>query len=298
MTHTLPRTAKDAAQAYLAAWNAHDGAAVAATLAPHGTYIDPTLPAPIGGEALIGYVAALTGAFPDLRFEVEQVSADNDRVIVAWRMRGTNTGLLPAMPEPTGSACDLPGIDVITVDDAGIVSVVGYFDQKTFVEQLGLQALVVPANEPPLLYGISARTDLDNTAVPGALSFTWIDVSSEQEQLEVQRRTSEVLQGLAAEPGFIGWMGTSAGLRGHTVTLWRSTQAAEAAIGRSRAHRDGVDRVRSRGLGTRVFSSIWIPHRLNNQLARCPDCSATVDIPGGATARCACGREATISSYI
>ncbi len=186
---------------------------------------------------------------------------------------------------------------MITVGDAGITCVVGYFDQKTFVEQLGLQALVVPANEPPVLYGIAARTDLDNTAVPGALSFTWIDVDSPEEQLEVQRRTTEVLQGLAAEPGFLGWMGTSAGLRGHTVTLWRSPEAAESAIRRSRAHRDGVARVRSRGLGTRVFSSHWTPFRLNDQMARCPGCGVTLDIPGGTTT-CVCGCTVAASSYI
>jgi hypothetical protein len=40
------------------------------------------------------------------------------------------------VPQPTGGTCDLPGVDVITVGLGGIVSVVGYFDQKTFVEQL------------------------------------------------------------------------------------------------------------------------------------------------------------------
>jgi steroid delta-isomerase-like uncharacterized protein len=187
MTHTSTFTAMDVAQAYLAAWNAQDSAAVTTTLAPDGSYLDPTLPAPIGGQALIGYVAALTSAFPDLRFEVEQVSADGHRVIVAWRMRGTNTGVLLGMPEPTARPA--------TCRDRRHHRRRGrnrhcrrHFDQKTFVDQLGLQALVVPANEPPLLYGISARTDLDNTTVPGTVV-----------HLEVQRRTSEVLQGLAAE---------------------------------------------------------------------------------------------------
>jgi steroid delta-isomerase-like uncharacterized protein len=298
MTAMASTRTTDVAQAYLAAWNAHDGAAVLATLAPAGTYVDPTLAAPIGGEALVGYVTALAAAFPDLRFDVERISADGDRVTMPWRMRGTNTGLLPGIPEPTGATCDLPGIDVITIGDAGIVSVVGYFDQKTFVEQLGLQALVVPANEPPMVFGISARTDLGNTVVPGALSLTWIDVGSEQEQLDVQRRTAEVLRGLAAEPGFIGWIGSFAGLRGHTVTLWRSPEAADAAIGRNTAHRDGIRQVRHGGLGVRAFTSIWTPHRLNDQMTRCPDCGAAVDIPTDATTTCTCGREVAVTSYI
>jgi hypothetical protein len=85
-------------------------------------------------------------------------------------MRGTNTGLLPGIPDPTGATCDLPGIDVITIGDAGIVSVVGYFDQKTFVEQLGLQALIVPANEPPMVFamGGSSIRSVSNWAAAGS----------------------------------------------------------------------------------------------------------------------------------
>lgn len=37
------------AHEYLAAWNAHDGAAVARLFAPGGTYVDPSLPGPIPG---------------------------------------------------------------------------------------------------------------------------------------------------------------------------------------------------------------------------------------------------------
>ncbi len=123
-------------RAYLQAWNDHDGPAVVATLVEGGTYVDPTLPAPIGGQVLADYVAGLAAAFPDLRFDVGQLTAEGDRVVAQWRMHGTKTGPLPGVPQPTGGTCDLPGVDVITVGLGGIVSVVGYFDQKTFVEQL------------------------------------------------------------------------------------------------------------------------------------------------------------------
>lgn len=65
-------------------------------------------------------------------------------------MRGTNTGLLPDAPQPTHGTVDLPGVDVITVGPDGITSVVGYVDQKTMVEQLGMQALVMPRDEGPM----------------------------------------------------------------------------------------------------------------------------------------------------
>lgn len=125
-------------QAYLQGWNDHNGKAVVATLAEDGTYVDPTLAGPIGGQTLAEYVDGLAAAFPDLSFDIEQLTAEGDRVVAQWRMHGTNTGPLPGLPGPTGRTCDLPGIDVITVGPGGITSVVGYFDQKTFADQLAV----------------------------------------------------------------------------------------------------------------------------------------------------------------
>jgi len=67
-------------------------------------------------------------------------------------MRGTNSGLLQGNP-PTGRRLALPGADFIAVDGDRIRSVQGYFDQKTFVEQLGLQAIVVPTAVGPMMFG-------------------------------------------------------------------------------------------------------------------------------------------------
>ena len=70
------------------------------------------------------------------------MSVDENVVFVPWRLQGTFTGPLPGMPGPTGATFDLPAVDVITVGPEGIVSVVGYFDQKTYLEQLGLQVVI------------------------------------------------------------------------------------------------------------------------------------------------------------
>src|SRR5436305_8635363 len=121
--------AGEAAHAYLAAWNAHDGARVAELVT--GTYIDPTLPAAIRGDDLAANVDGLCAAFPDLRFVEESVLVDGDTVVGRWRMQGTNDGVpLPGAPAPTNGTVDLPGVDIITTRDGAIVDVVGYFDQK------------------------------------------------------------------------------------------------------------------------------------------------------------------------
>ena len=93
------------------------------------------------------YVAGLVAAFPDLAFAVKRISADGDR-------------------QPGGTA-----------------SVVGFFKQKPFVEQLGIQGLdPFRKGESPLPFGTSVRSDPGNTAEPGALTMTSIDVDSDQEQ--------------------------------------------------------------------------------------------------------------------
>jgi steroid delta-isomerase-like uncharacterized protein len=291
--------AAEMALAYVSAWNEHDGAAVRRLFEEGGTYVDPTLPGPLSGEAIEMMVAGLVAAFPDLRFSVEGISVDGDRVTLQWRMHGTNTGPLPGAPQPTGGRSSLPGVDVITIGAGGIASVVGYFDQKTFVEQLGLQAVVVPHDEWPVQFGYASRTDLGNTTVPGALTITWIEPRSEAEWAEVEMRGTAVVEALASEPGFIGFISTRTGVRGHTITAWTSPEAAESAIARSRLHRKAMARVLSGDLSARGFTSFWVPHRLNQQLAECPTCHARLRIDTGSTgASCTCGGQASISSYL
>ena len=298
-TSEATRPLVEVAQAYLQAWNDHDGAAVTRLFAPDGTYVDPTLPGPLSGDAIAKYVAGLVVAFPDLVFVVEGINVDGGHVTLRWRMQGTNTGPLPGAPQPTGGTCDLPGVDLITVGAEGITSVVGYFDQKTFVEQLGLQALIVPQDRWPFHWGVSARTNLGNTTVPGAITMTWIDVDGDQERSEVRRRVSIIIEALASEPGFIGWVGTFSGHRGHTWTAWTTPEAAEAAIARTMPHRNAMDRFMNQGLGARGFASLWTPYRLNDQLGTCAGCGHKVSIASGAqSANCPCGGAVTVTSYI
>lgn len=286
-------------RAYLAGWNTHDGGAVAATFAPGGTYVDPTLPGRLPGEAVGMYVDGLVSAFPDLAFHVEGMWASGERVTVQWRMRGTNTGLLPGAPQPTGGTVDLPGVDVITVGPDGITEVVGYFDQKTMVEQLGLQALVMPRDEGPMHFGISLRTDLGRTAVPGALTMTYADVADEAEVAELQQRSEQVVGAFLEEPGFLGIVASLSGGRGHTLSAWTSPDAAISAVGRNRAHTAGMARMHARdGLARNGLTSIWVPYRINAQLPRCA-CGEKVRLePGAASARCACGATVEVTSWI
>ena len=58
-------------------------------------------------------------------------------------MKGTNSGSMLGNP-PSGQSVAVPDADFITVEGERIRSVQGYFDQKAFSEQLGLQVITQP----------------------------------------------------------------------------------------------------------------------------------------------------------
>ena len=176
---------------YFEAWNSHDGGAIAACFDSGGGYTDPVsgqLP-PAGISA---YASGLFSAFPDLRFELHVTAVDGPHVVAQWTMTGTQSGRLNGLP-PTEARIKLPGIDVITLGEAGLLSVEGYFDQRTLLEQLGVQVTVQVANVGPLAFGTSVHFRTSNTEVPGALSMTWIDVHDEAEGEEIKQRSRQSL---------------------------------------------------------------------------------------------------------
>ena len=282
---------------YLAAWNAHDGAAVADLVT--GSYSDPTLPAPVRGPAIAAMVDGLCAAFPDLRFDHVAALVDGDKLVLQWRMRGTNDGApLPGAPAATGGTIDLPGVDVITTANGRLLDVVGYFDQKTFVEQLGLQALIAPRDTWPVSFGISNRVDLGKTAVPGGLTMTWIEVSDDAQQAELVERSTKIVTALASQPSFLGMQATTIGRRNLTLTLWTSPEAAEAALGRNSPHGEAMGRVEQEDFAVRGFTSFWKPHRLNTQFVRCPCGKYPSAKDGTPTVTCECGIVLDVHPYV
>lgn len=287
--------ATTAVRDYFAAWNAHDGGLVARLVS--GSYTDPTVPRPLRGEDLAANVFGVCASFPDVRFEIESELCAGDTVVVTWRMRGTNTGEpLPGAPAATNASIDLPGVDVITTRDGRIVDVTGYFDQQTFITQLGFQAIVTPKDEWPVSFGLSTRVDLGNTTTPGAISFTWIETD---DVAEVSARTQEIVTALASDPAFIGFRSMGMAGRYATLTLWTSPEAAAAALARNAPHNEAMDRMWQGGFASAGFTSIWAPFRVNAQFAGCTECGRYVAIEAGAqTASCECGGTVEVASYL
>ena len=279
----------DVAQGYLDAWNRHDPPAITAAFAEGGTYSDPVAGQGLSGTAIAEYAAGLFAAFPDISLEpAGAVLTSNGTISFQWLMRGTNSGPLQGNP-PTGRAVSLPGADFIVVEGSKIRSVQGYFDQKTFIEQLGLQALVLPISAGPFTFGYAARVQSGKRTKPGAVSLTWIDVRSDEEESEVRERSRKVLsEQMVGMPGFIGWLGPVVDRRMFTVTAWESPEAASQLL-RGGPHKEAMGRVFQSDVGAAVFTSVWVPHHSSPMSVRCAACGRMADCEA-LEGKCSCGQ--------
>ena len=125
--------------AYFEALSRHDLDAIAAAWAHDGhSHISGQADA-TGPEGVRAYWAELFGASPDLRFDVDAMVAEGDRVAVQWSARGTFAGPGSYQGiEPTYARLDLEGLDLFTLRDGQIVREDAYTDGATFARQIGL----------------------------------------------------------------------------------------------------------------------------------------------------------------
>ena len=93
-------------------------------------------------DEVLAWFRATFDALPDLHMEVEEVvvagETGHERVTVRWHITGTHSGAPWLGIEPTGRAIDLRGMDLLEVRDGRIAGNSVYFDQLTFVRQIGM----------------------------------------------------------------------------------------------------------------------------------------------------------------
>lgn len=276
----------DVAQTYFDAWNRRDPVAIVATFADGGTYSDPTVPA-LTGSALATHTAGLFAAFPDLTFEIVSAAQEGDHAVAAqWMMRGTNTGPLAGGP-PTGSTVALPGADFITVEADKIRAVQGYFDQKTFLEQLGLQVIAQPYAIGPISFGTGVTMQVGKHTKPGAFSLTSIRIRADEMQ-QLQEYSMPILAELAQMPGFISFTALGANNSAYTITAWEDAESASQML-RAGAHREAMQAFLGREFAEGGMTSVWIPHHINALWVRCPACGRMSDYAQD-DGKCQCGQ--------
>lgn len=88
------------------------------------------------------FVRGITSAFSDIRYTVEDLVAEGDKVVARWSSRGVHTGELMGVPA-TGKEVTTTGISMARIVDGKIREVWSEFDALGMLQQLG--AMEAPA---------------------------------------------------------------------------------------------------------------------------------------------------------
>jgi steroid delta-isomerase-like uncharacterized protein len=105
---------------------------VAADCVDHGA--PPGWPA--GLEGVRQFMAMMRGAFPDLRYEIEDQIAEGDKVLTRVTWRGTHRGEFMGMPA-TGKQVAVAGMDLTRWSNGKAVEHWGVQDALGMLQQLG-----------------------------------------------------------------------------------------------------------------------------------------------------------------
>lgn len=75
---------------------------------------------PTGPRAFRDYYAAIRSAVPDARYEVDDLIAEEDKVVVRWRLLGTHKGDFKGLA-PTGRPIVLKGIAIYRLQNGKLM---------------------------------------------------------------------------------------------------------------------------------------------------------------------------------
>jgi steroid delta-isomerase-like uncharacterized protein len=136
---------------YEEVWNKRRVELVDELMSPSHAMHDNQLPdSGVGPEAYKRNVARFVAGFPDVRFTVEDMVAENDKVAVSWTISGTHRGEFRGV-SPTGKKVSIEGITINHIGNGKIMDSYVSWDTLGLMQQLG----VAPAFGPPK--GATAR---------------------------------------------------------------------------------------------------------------------------------------------
>jgi steroid delta-isomerase-like uncharacterized protein len=80
-------------------------------------------------------VLMLRKAFPDIKYTVEDMIEDGDKLVARWSAKGTHKGEFMGIP-PTGKQVAFSGIEIIRVEDGKAVEEWEELDRAGLMQQL------------------------------------------------------------------------------------------------------------------------------------------------------------------
>jgi len=118
-------------------WNKRKLDIVAQIISPSHALLDPFASgSQVGPESYRRRVLELTSSFPDLRFTLDDVIAEKDKVVVLWVISGTHKGDFMNIP-PTGKKVSVEGITIHYIRGGKILDSNARWDAMGLLRQVG-----------------------------------------------------------------------------------------------------------------------------------------------------------------
>ena len=127
--------------AYLAAWNRHDGEAVASFFTEDGVYADQTLGTRAEGRDAIKRFVEQVGAEASSDFQITMLDSfeTGDRYAAVGTMAGTHDGTSEQPPlQPTGKPFSVRFVSIGRLEGDKIKENTDYWNMAEFLGQIGL----------------------------------------------------------------------------------------------------------------------------------------------------------------
>ena len=103
----------------------------------HGLVAPNVSGAAVGPAAYKRQIAAFVAGFPDLRFVVDEIISENDRVVAVWTWSGTHRGEFLGIA-PTNKKVSVVGITIHQMANGKILDSHAAWDSLGLVRQLGV----------------------------------------------------------------------------------------------------------------------------------------------------------------
>jgi steroid delta-isomerase-like uncharacterized protein len=124
-------------QLYEEVWNKRRLELVDEIISPSHALHDPNLTdSAVGPEAYKRQVARFITGFPDLRFTIQDIVDDKDKLAVAWTISGTHKGELMGIPA-TNKKMSVDGITISHILNGKIMDSYISWDVFGMMQQLG-----------------------------------------------------------------------------------------------------------------------------------------------------------------
>ena len=122
---------------YEEVWNKRKLEVVDEVISPSHALHDPNVSgSQMGPEAYRQQVTRFTTAFPDLRFAIEDIVSEEDKLVVCWTISGTHKGEFMGIA-PTGKKVSVEGITINHIGQGKILDSHISWDALGLLRQLG-----------------------------------------------------------------------------------------------------------------------------------------------------------------